>query len=62
MHRGVTDTENIQKLRRPEGSTDQKSCSAIAPESDIFVVVISVQEAMNIYKIYISTEVNKCAK
>ena len=36
--------------------------SAIAHESDIFVVVISVQEAMNIDKIYISTEVNTCAK
>ncbi len=65
MHRRVTDIENLQKLRRPEGSTDQTSChadSAIAHESDIFVVVISVQEAMNIDKIYISTEVNTCAK
>ena len=28
MHGRVTDTENLQKLRRPEGSTDQASCSA----------------------------------
>ena len=59
MHRRVTDTENLQKLRRPEGSTDLTSCSAIA---HIFVVAISVQEAMNIDKIYITTEVNTCAK
>ena len=59
MHRQVTDTENLQKLRRPEGSTDQTSCSArtsaIAHESDIFVVVISVQEAMKLI-IYISVQ------
>jgi len=64
VHRRVTDTENLQKLRRPEAPTRQVAArtSALAHESDIFVVVISVQEAMNIYKIYISTEVNTCAK
>ena len=65
MHRRVTDTENLQTLRRPEEAPTRQvaaQTSAIAHESDIFVVVISVQEAMNIDKIYISTEVNTCAK
>ena len=46
MHRRVTDIENIQKPRKPEESTDQTNCSTD------FVDVISVQEAMNIDKIY----------
>ena len=63
MHRWLTDTENLQDTAK----TKRKHrlavwTSAIAHESDIFVVVISVQEAMNIAKIYISTKVNACAK
>ena len=56
-HREPTETEKTRRKHRPD-----KLPRGLAHESDIFVVVISVQEAMNIDKIYISTEVNTCAK
>ena len=48
MHRRVTDTENLQKLKASLTRQVAMRTSALAHESDIFVVVISVQEAMNI--------------
>ena len=56
-HREPTETEKTRRKHRPD-----KLQRGVAHESDIIVVVISVQESMNIYKIYISTDVNTCAK
>jgi len=56
MHRRVTDIENLQKPRNQKEAPIRQvtvRTSTIAHERDIFVVVISVQEAMNIDKTYL---------